>query len=339
MIQRKYKLADTLPKTMESSTLVLLIGNDYYNDIMSSEKVKIEEGLYVIKSKFGWVISGRTTNQRNEKHQENIMFIMTHSSSNILPTMHSLTSVEPTLHATPDIDEFWKLETIGIMPPGKIREDEAVMEHFKNTAVKVDGGYQVTWPWINEDVKTPENYELSLGRLKSLYRHLAEDPELLKKYDNKDQLSKSIIEEINENEEEGENKHYIPHHAVITPDRDTTKVRIVFDASAKTKKSNLSLNECLHRGPVILEDLCGLLIRFRTKKIGIVANIETAFHQVAVRQKDRDVTRFLWLKDIMKQLTTDNIATYWFSRVPFGIISSPFLLGATIRDHLESTKD
>ena len=91
-IQRKYKLADTLPKTMESSTLGLLIGNDYYNDIMSSEKVKIEEGLYIIKSKFGWVISGRTTNQRNGRHQENIMFIMTHSSSGILYTMHSLTS-------------------------------------------------------------------------------------------------------------------------------------------------------------------------------------------------------------------------------------------------------
>ena len=237
-----------------------------YDDIMSSEKVKIEEGLYIIKSKFGWVISRRTTNQRNERYQDNIMFIMKHSSSNILYTMHSLTSVELnktndlilnftpenvtqhsriTLHAPPDINEFWMLETIGITPPGKIREDDSVIEQLKNTEVKVNGRYQVTWPWINEDVKPLENYELSLRRLKSLYGRLVEDPELFKKYENiiKDQLSKSIIKEINENEEEGENKHYIRHHAVITPDGDTAKVRIVLDASAKAKKSNLSLND------------------------------------------------------------------------------------------------
>ena len=113
----------------------------------------------------------------------------------------------------------------------------------------------------------------------------------------------------------------------------------MYDASAKTKKNNVSLNECLHRGPVILEDLCGLLIRFRTKRIGIVADIEKVFLQVAVQPKDRDVTRFLWLKDITRPPTSKNIATFRFSRVPFGIISSPFLLGATIKDHLESTKD
>ena len=52
-----------------------------------------------------------------------------------------------------------------------------------------------------------------------------------------------------------------------------------------------SLSECLHRGLVILEDLCGLLLRFRTRRIGIIADIEKAFLQVGLRQVDRDVTR------------------------------------------------
>ena len=56
-ITRKYELADTLPKHTESSSIGILIGNDYYND-MSTERIKIHEGLYIIKSKFGWMING-----------------------------------------------------------------------------------------------------------------------------------------------------------------------------------------------------------------------------------------------------------------------------------------
>jgi hypothetical protein len=45
--------------------------------------------------------------------------------------------------------------------------------------------------------------------------------------------------------------HYIPHHAVLTPTKSTTKLRIVYDASAKTMQSHKSLNENLYRGSVM----------------------------------------------------------------------------------------
>ena len=89
----------------------------------------------------------------------------------------------------------------------------------------------------------------------------------------KDQHEKGIIKRVDRKRKERERKHDIPHHAVFTPAKDTTKVHIVYYASAKTKKTNLSLNECLYRGPVILEDLIGLLLRFRMKSIGIIANM------------------------------------------------------------------
>ena len=78
-------------------------------------------------------------------------------------------------------------------------------------------------------------------------------------------------------------KHYIAHHEVLTPEKTTTKLRIVFDASAKTRRKNQSLNESLHRGPVILEDLCGLLLRFRLHKVALVADVEKAFLQVGLQ--------------------------------------------------------
>ena len=146
-------------------------------------------------------------------------------------------------------------------------------------------------------------------------------------------LSRTKKKKVYRERVDRERKHYIPHHAVFTPAKDTTKVRIVYDASAKTKKTNLSLDECLYRGTVILEDLCGLLLRFRMKRIGIIADIEKAFLQIALEPKERDATRFSWLKNIKQPASPNNLVTYWFTRIPFGIISSLFLLGATIKHH------
>ena len=90
----------------------------------------------------------------------------------------------------------------------------------------------------------------------------------------------------------------------------------------------------MHRGPVILEDLCSLLLRFRTKNVAVVADIEKAFLQISLQPESRDVTRFLWLKDISKPIDDDNLITYRFTRVPFGIICSPFLLSGSIQHYL-----
>ena len=104
----------------------------------------------------------------------------------------------------------------------------------------------------------------------------------------------------------------------------------MYDASAKTKKESKSLNECLYRGPVLLQDLTGILLRFRLNRIALVADIEKAFLQVGLSDDSRDVTRFIWLRNREKLCLQNNIQEYRFCRVPFGIISSPFLLAATL---------
>jgi len=139
-------------------------------------------------------------------------------------------------------------------------------------------------------------------------------------------------------EHEDHMTHYIPHHAVVDATKPTTKVRIVYDASAKPKSDNKSLNECLYRGPVMLKDLCGLLLRFRIPKL--VADIGKAFLQLGLQNEDRNVTRFFWIKDkTMPVFDIKNVQIYRFCRVPFGIISSPFLLAATIDLHLQKYRN
>ena len=184
----------------------------------------------------------------------------------------------------------------------------------------------------------PENCNLAMGRLKSCVSRMATKPDLMKQYNSiiQDQLEKGVIERV-DNTHTNEITHYLPHHAVINPLKQTTKIRIVYDASAKTRGANNSPNECLYRGPVLMNDLCGLLMRFRLNNTALVADIEKAFLQIGLQQDQRDVTRFIWVKDCeTARVEKDNIQEYRFCRVPFGVISSPFLLAATIENHLES---
>ena len=52
-----------------------------------------------------------------------------------------------------------------------------------------------------------------------------------------------------------------------------------------------------------------------------------------MQEKDRDFTRFLGLKDIIKPAPTEIIAILRFTRMPFGLIFSQFILAAAIVHH------
>ena len=68
-------------------------------------------------------------------------------------------------------------------------------------------------------------------------------------------LKSTQIEMVTKDKEESERQHYILNYAVIKLDINIIKMRVIFDESAKSKKLTLSLKECLHRGPIILEDI------------------------------------------------------------------------------------
>ena len=130
--------------------------------------------------------------------------------------------------------------------------------------------------------------------------------------------------------------HYIPHHGV-KKDSVTTPIRIVYDCSCRQSADKPSLNDCLQSTPPQLNDLTGILIRFRMNKFAITTDIEKAFIHVSLDEKDRDVTRFLWLKDPSNPISS--LTTYRFKAVLFGATCSPFILCATIIKHIENNRD
>ena len=86
-------------------------------------------------------------------------------------------------------------------------------------------------------------------------------------------------------------KHYLAQYPVIREDKDTTKLRILLDASAKTLGP--SLNECLYKGPQFTPLVVDILLWFRAQVIALTADIEKVFYQVSVDNDVRDHLRFL----------------------------------------------
>ncbi len=53
-------------------TIDVLIGSDYYWDIIMSESVRADYGPTAINSKFGWVLSGPVSNLSASERQQHI---------------------------------------------------------------------------------------------------------------------------------------------------------------------------------------------------------------------------------------------------------------------------
>ena len=101
----------------------------------------------------------------------------------------------------------------------------------------------------------------------------------------------------------------------------TMKLRVVYDASAKS--TGPSLNDCLYTGPKFDQKIMDILLRFRTVKVALTADIERAFLMISICERDRDALWFLWFdNNIMEQ---PQLCAFRFARVVFGVSSSPFL--------------
>ncbi|KAL5490724.1 hypothetical protein EMCRGX_G015900 [Ephydatia muelleri] len=183
------------------------------------------------------------------------------------------------------------------------------------------------------DPTQPDDHILETSRLLGLLKHLRNDPQILKEYDAviQEQIRKGIVEIVSDPwNSKAEQVHYLLHHPVIKKDKQTTKLRVVYDASAR--QDGPSLNECLYSGPTFGQNIFDIILRFRCHKIALVGDIEKVFLMVSMWNEDRDVLRFLWVDNIEKDFP--KLLVLRFTRVVFGVSASPFLLNATLDHHI-----
>ena len=131
-------------------------------------------------------------------------------------------------------------------------------------------------------------------------------------------LDKGYIHKIKETDKEPPIVWYLPHFPVCRPERMTTKMRIVFDTSAKFQGT--SLNEELYAGPKLQNILFDVLLRFRRFPVAVACDVSEMYLQIRIPIEDRSKFRFLW-RNIEVDRKPD---IYEFERVVFGDASAPF---------------
>ena len=119
--------------------------------------------------------------------------------------------------------------------------------------------------------------------------------------------------------------YYLPMHGVTKESSTSTKLRVFFDASAKTS-NGLLLNDTLCVGPTLHPNLDHILLKFRTYKFSLTGDISKMYREVQLAETDRHLHRFLW-----RPTPTEDVRDYQMNRVTFGVSSSPHLAVRTLQ--------
>ena len=198
-------------------------------------------------------------------------------------------------------------------------DERACEAHFIETHGRDESGrFVVRLPFKVDEVQLGRSFQGALQRFYGTERRLNKNPnlklkyvEFMREYERLGHTQKLHGFPIN-----GESNCYvIPHHAVFKDE----KIRVVFDASYKTELG-ISLNDILHTGPTIQNDLFSMLLSFRKHKYVLSCDMIKMFRQILVNENDRCFQRILWRYD-----DSEPLSCYELTTVVFGMTSSPYL--------------
>ena len=249
--------------------------SDFYWDVVIGDLVRAEKGPVAVSSKFGWLLSGPM-----KVNQSKGDFVI----SNMIIEGIELEEVQASsdTNVVEALQRFWDTENIGIngAPPGETLDNFPPSITFDWKQER----YRICLPWKSTLRPSTDAYHMCRSRLYQLRNRLKRDDALLQEYNLvfQKQLADGIIEVVTAQENKPGNQYFIPHHGVVRRDKETTKLRVVFDGSARVSQGELSLNECLEKGQNMTPHIFEILLRFRSHLIGIIADIEKAFHQIVI---------------------------------------------------------
>ena len=274
------------------------------------------------KSPLGWVIFGaKQGNVQEDNRVLHIKYTMPEDLSDFWTTEAMGVAITPCLCAA---DKLSQIE----------REEAKIIE---NSCQKVENQWMVPYPWKKDPACLPDNKSQAIKKLEATERRLTKNPEQAEAYDkqmvemNEMKFSRKLSKK--ELEEYKGPVHYVSHHEVLRPESKSTPVRIVFNSSAVFQGHRL--NDYWMKGPDLLNDLFGIVLRFRENEVAFIGDISKMYHRIRIPEADQHVHRFLW-----RNLRTDRETDVYVKTVlTFGDKPAPAMAQIALRKTADEAKE
>lgn len=300
-------LAD--PGFKKSGEIDILIGSDYYHNILVDGVVKnASDSLIAQRTKLGWIVSGITIGKNLSLNK---LHVQSHMANVDLERQLKL---------------FWNTEEIPQNSTQALSQEEDECENLYQTTTRRDsnGRYIVKLPF--KQFELGSSRKMAVATLLHMEKKFAQNPKLregyvafMKEYEKLGQMSRVKFND------DPKSSNYLPHHAVMKEDSTTTKLRVVFDGKRKTG-NGMSLNQILKVGPKLQDNLFCILLRWRRHRVAMAADIEKMYRQILVDQKDAEFQRIVW-----RESPYQPILDYRLETVTYGTSCAPYLAIKTLQ--------
>lgn len=293
------------------SEIDVLFGACEMMHIVDGPPIRIHHDLTLLTTLFGFVAVGSI-------------------SSDIL-VQSCLTSAA--LPSKIDLTDFWSLDHMGILPSElsnpKVPEEQVIESFRKGITRTSSGRYSVDLNLNDKITSLSDNRFVCLKQFQSLIKKLNSNPDMKKLYFDEVNffLEKGFAEILPPNEVP---RYFLPHFPVVNPDKQSYKVRPVFNASSHAR-GKLSLNDCIVDTPNLLISSIHILVNFRRHRIALIADISKAYLMIEVNPHHRNFLCFFWLKSCSSEP-----CVFRMTSNTFGVKDSQFNAIMVIREHARS---
>ena len=271
--------------------------------LVSSNFIDFCAQVILQKTKLGWVVSATIYPRVTQPKQ-----VVCHISQ---------TEVDST---SDELAKFWEIEQVPSIKHLSTEERDCE-DHFElHTTRSNTDRYIVSLPFNERKENIGDSYQMALRRFHALGNKFKKNSALKEKYSEFIQ-EYSRLGHMSAARDSNRKHHgfFLPHHAVIKEDNLTTKIRVVFDGSAKSS-SGISSNDALMVGPTIQDSLFTIYTRFRSFPFALSADIEKIYRQIEVTPEDSLYQRILWRENACEPIKIYNLKT-----VTYGTASAPYL--------------